>query len=39
MSRLSMSVTMHPMVLPHMVLSSSQLPADLLLSMEAERPQ
>src|SRR6266568_4115684 len=35
-SRLRMSVTMHPMVLPHMVISSRQPHADLLLSMEAE---
>jgi hypothetical protein len=32
-----MSVTMHPMVLPHMVISPRQPHADLFLSMEAER--
>jgi hypothetical protein len=36
-SRLRMSVTMHPMVLPHMVISSRQPHADLLLSVEAEQ--
>src|SRR5262249_22572853 len=34
-SRLRMSVTIHPMVLPHIVISSRQPHADLLLSMEA----
>ncbi len=36
-SRLRMSVTMHPTALYHMVVSSRQPHADLLLSMEAER--
>jgi hypothetical protein len=36
-SRLRMSLTIHPTVLPHMIVSSRQLHADLLLSMEAER--
>jgi hypothetical protein len=36
-SRLRMSVTMHPMALHHMGFSSSQPHADLLLSIEAER--
>jgi hypothetical protein len=32
-----MSMTIHPTVLHHMSVSSRQLHADLLLSMEAER--
>jgi len=36
-SRLRMSVTMPPIVLPHIVISSRQPHADLVLSMEAER--
>src|SRR5881409_1846136 len=36
-SRLRMSMTIHPTVLHHMIVSSRQLHADLLLSMEAER--
>src|SRR5713226_5974141 len=35
-SRLRMSMTIHPTVLHHMIVSSRQLHADLLLSMEAE---
>src|SRR5881409_2519660 len=35
-SRLRMSMTIHPTVLHHMIVSSRQLYADLLLSMEAE---
>src|SRR5207245_5412644 len=36
-SRLRVSMTMHPAVLDHMVVSLSQPHADLLLSIEAER--
>ena len=36
-SRLRMSMTIHPMTLPHMDLSSRQAHADLLLAMEAEQ--
>jgi hypothetical protein len=36
-SRLRMSVTMHPMALHHMGFSSSQPHADFLFSMEAEQ--
>src|SRR5215831_4023925 len=37
-SRLRMSVTMHPRVLHHMVVSSRQSHADLLLSVAAKSP-
>src|SRR2546427_12199676 len=37
MSRLRVRVMMHPMALHHMVISSHRPPADLLLSVEAER--
>src|SRR5882672_10498568 len=37
MSRLRVSMTMHPAVLYHMVVSFSQPHADLLLSIEAEQ--
>src|SRR5438093_6671943 len=36
-SRLRMSMTIHPAVLRHMIVSSRQSHADLLLSREAER--
>jgi len=36
-SRLRLSVTMPPIVLPHIVISSRQPHADLVLSIEAER--
>ena len=36
-SRIRMSMTMHPAVLYHIVISSRRPHADLLLSMEAER--
>jgi hypothetical protein len=35
-SRLSMSMTIHPTVLYHMIIPSHQLHANVLLSMEAE---
>jgi len=34
---LRVSMTMHPRVLPHIVVSSGQPHADLLLAMEAEQ--
>jgi hypothetical protein len=36
-STLRMSVTIHPIVPPHMVMSSTQTHTNLLLSIEAER--